>query len=88
MSAAVEGIVSNVLRAGTMVGGPTMAPVAKPGAKPPTTSTPTQASQPVVQRLFTASQPASADTHHGTLLLGVGIAVVLTFAVFTLGRSS
>lgn len=78
-------LVSNVLRAGAMVGGPTMAP----SAKPATTSTPTQASQPVVQRLASSLQPARADTHHGTLLLGVGIGVAIAFSVFILsGRSS
>lgn len=81
MSAAVERIVSDVLNAGAMVGGPSMRPI--------TPSTPT----PPVQRLVPAAppkpaQPARADAHPGTLLLGVGIGVVLTFAVFTFGRSS
>lgn len=97
MSAAVDTttafdrIVSEAVRAGSMVGGPTMAPVAKPVVQPATTSTPTQVSQPVVQRLVPplAPQPERADTHHGALLLGVGIGVAITFAVFVLsGRSS
>lgn len=92
MSAAVEGIVANVLRAGAMVppvGWPRVDPVAKPAP----TSTPTQPPQPPVQRLVPPAppkppKPAQADAHHGTLLLGVGIGVAIAVAVFFFSERS